>query len=71
MYKSTRQKIEEIRAIVNRYYEPGRQDRCKLWVWRTYVYPRYKISSRTFFRYLGRDDEELNNDGNDGQLCLF
>lgn len=67
MYKSTRKKIEVIRDIVDKYYEPGRQDRCKLWIWRNIVYPQFNISERTFFRYLADGGAE---DTDDGQLSL-
>lgn len=52
MYKSTAQKAQLVRSILTEYYEEGRQDRCKLWVYRNKVYPALGISQRTFFRYL-------------------
>lgn len=52
MYKSTTQKAQMVRSILAEYYEEGRQDRCKLWVYRNKVYPALGISQRTFFRYL-------------------
>lgn len=67
MYKSTEKRIAEIRALVDEYYEPGRQDRCKTWVWRNIVYPRYGISLVTFFRYLGSTESPEGDD----QLSLF
>ena len=70
MYKSTKQRIEEIKNLTKQYYEPGRHDRCKLWVWRHVIYPRYGISKRTFFAYLSTD-EEAEDDDNQSQLTLF
>lgn len=70
MYKSTKQRIEEIKNLTKQYYEPGRHDRCKLWVWRHIIYPRYRISQRTFFAYLSTD-EEVEDDDNQSQLTLF
>jgi len=56
MYKSTAKKSAIIRKIVAQWYEPGRQDRCKLWIYRNKVKPVLGISERTFFRML---DEKL------------
>lgn len=33
-------------------YEEGRQDRCKLWVYRHHVAGQLGISERTYWRYL-------------------
>lgn len=52
MYKSTRKKAQIVRDFVAKYYEEGRQDRCKLWVYRNKVRPLLGIGERTFFRYL-------------------
>lgn len=52
MHKSTLKKAEQVRVIVAEHYEPGRQDRCKLWVYRKYILPQMAISQRTFFLYL-------------------
>lgn len=54
MYKSTKRRADEIAQLVEENYEVGRQDRCKLWVYRHFVAPKYGISERTFFRCLGR-----------------
>lgn len=67
MHKSTIVRAQQVRRLVAEHYEPGRQDRCKLWVWRNIVYPRYGISRATFFRYLGEEDTY----GEDNQLSLF
>lgn len=60
MYKSTRKKSAIVRQIVQKFYEEGRQDRCKLWIYRNKVYPLLGISERTFFRCLApeRDLEQ-------------
>lgn len=68
MHDSTKQRKQEIRALVDEYYEPGRQDRCKLWIYRHVIYPKYRISEATFFRYLSEDDDKKTFDG---QLSLF
>ena len=52
MYKSTVKKAQIVRGILSEYYEEGRQDRCKMWVYRNKVAPALGISERTFFRYL-------------------
>lgn len=51
-YKSTAIRAKEVQEIVKKHYEPGRQDRCKLWVYRTIVAKQFGISQRTFFFYL-------------------
>ena len=56
MYKSTAKKSQIIRRIVQENYEPGRQDRCKLWVYRNKIRPILGISERTFFRMLKVED---------------
>ncbi|MBR6176284.1 MAG: hypothetical protein IKQ70_00200 [Bacteroidales bacterium] len=57
MFKSTEKKAQRIRQIVDEHYEPGRQDRCKLWVFRNYIAKEYGICQRTFFAYLSRASE--------------
>ena len=57
MYKSTEKKVSRVRQIVEEWYEPGRQDRCKLWVYRNKIQPLMGISERTFFRCLRRETE--------------
>lgn len=58
MYKSTVKKAQIVRSILSDYYEEGRQDRCKLWVYRNKVVPVLGISERTFFRYLNTPEPE-------------
>ena len=70
MYNSTKLRAQEVRRLVAQHYEPGRQDRCKAWVWRTIVRPRYGISLRTFYAYL-REGGDRRPDGDDRQLTLF
>ena len=60
MYKSTAKKAQIIRRILDEYYEPGRQDRCKLWVYRNKVRPTLGISERTFFRMLSLEEDQPN-----------
>ena len=59
MFKSTRKKAQFVREIVDKYYEEGRQDRCKLWVYRNKVLPQLGIGERTFFRYLDEQHDPL------------
>ena len=51
-HKSTINRAEAVKAIVEEHYEPGRQDRSKLWVYRHFIRPQFAISQRTFFYYL-------------------
>ena len=68
MYKSTRKKAQIVRDFVAKYYEEGRQDRCKLWVYRNKVRPLLGIGERTFFRYL--DEAHDPEDDDDKQLQI-
>lgn len=62
MYKSTKKKARIVRDIVDKYYEEGCQNRCKLWVYRNKVRPLLGIGERTFFRYMKADLDEEKED---------
>jgi len=66
---STKLSAETVKDIVKQKYEPGRQDRCKEWVYRTIIKKQTGISRRTFFRYLKEESDEIKEDPN--QLKLF
>ena len=59
MHKSTESRAAKIRAIVEANYEPGRQDRCKKWVYRNLVAKEFGISEPTFWRYLSAGKEKV------------
>lgn len=59
MFKSTLKRKEYVEMLLSEHYEPGRQDRCKRWVYVHYVYPATHISERTFYRYLGEYEKRL------------
>ena len=59
--KHTLLKAKAVQEIVKEWYEPERQDRCKLWVFRNKVSPIYQISERTFFAYLALDTSKVLN----------
>jgi len=42
----------KIQEIVKHHYETGRQDRCKLWIFRNIIQKDYPMGVATFFRYL-------------------
>ena len=52
MYPSTLKRINRCHEILTMYFEPGRQDRSKQWVWRYHIWPEMGISRATFFNYL-------------------
>jgi hypothetical protein len=58
--KNVTDRNRKIREIVAEHYEPGRQDRCKLWVYRKVVVKIYPISERTFWRSLKQKSKEKN-----------
>jgi hypothetical protein len=51
--ESTKIRAKMIHDIVDEYYESGRHDRCKLWIYRHKIFPALAISERTFWRYIG------------------
>ena len=59
MHTSTKKRREQILALIAQHYEPGRQDRCKRWVYMHYVYKQFGISERTFYRYIGQYTRQL------------
>lgn len=46
--------------LVRQHYEPGRQDRCLKWVWRTFVRPELGLSYAGFQRILHRNNFYVN-----------
>ena len=70
MYKSTLKKKHIVRQIVALWYEEGRQDRSKEWVYRNKVRPALGISNRTFWRYLAMTDDLPEGGSRPVQLTL-
>jgi len=68
-HESRTKQAELVRELVKHNYEPGRQDRCKSWVYRNMVKPSLGISEKTFWRYLGVKIAKSPEDKN--QLKLF
>ena len=58
IHENTVRRIELVRELANKYYEPGRADRCHKEVWRRYVRPVYPMSYRTYLTYMCIDVEE-------------
>jgi hypothetical protein len=52
MRESVKKRAETVRSIVETYYEPGRQDRSKKWVYLHHIKNQFYINERTFWRYL-------------------
>lgn len=52
MHENQRRKVKLIQEITQRYYEPGRQDRCYKAVWKHYIYPIYPMCYRTYLNYI-------------------
>lgn len=63
-HRNTILRARQVKQIVDELYEPGRLDRCKLWVYRHHVRKVYCISERTFFFYLSIADLPLPEDTN-------
>ena len=54
MNENTRKKALLVQDMLEKHYEPERQDRCKLWVYRNHVRRVIPMSERTFWRYCER-----------------
>ena len=58
--KSCQEKRDKmVWEIVEKWYEPGRHDRSKRWIYRNKVYPIFPMSERSFFRCLSRHAKRL------------
>jgi hypothetical protein len=49
------QLAEQVQAISQQHYEPGRQDRNYHAVWKYYIWPQFHIKYKTFLRYMKID----------------
>ena len=70
-HKSTKLSAARVKEIILVNYEPGRQDRCKLWVYRNIIKPQTGISERTFWRYQKEIEAEQQEQDDPKQLKLF
>ena len=70
-HKSTRLSAERVKEILRADYEPGRQDKCMLAVYRNKIKPLTGISERTFWRYLKDIAAEKPVEEDPRQLKLF
>ena len=46
---SYKMRVKTVYAIYDKYIRDGMSNR---YIWRTYIYPIYGISERTFYKYL-------------------
>lgn len=58
-HKSTRKSAERVKELLGESYEAGRQDKCKLAVYRNKIKPLTGISERTFWRYMNDVENEV------------
>ena len=70
-HKSTRMSAERVKALLRVDYEPGRQDKCKLAIFRNKIKPLTGISERTFWRYMQEIEDEQQKIEDKQQLKLF
>jgi hypothetical protein len=71
IHRSRRVNAERVKAVLRQWYEPGRNDRCKLWVFREKIEKPFGISESTFWRYQREIDEEMGEGEDKSQLSLF
>ncbi|MDR1381778.1 MAG: hypothetical protein LBJ47_09925 [Tannerella sp.] len=57
-YNSTKKRAQAVRRIVEENYEPGRNDRSKMHIYRTIIKRQFGISASTFFSYLKENDSD-------------
>lgn len=57
--RNLRRRDRIVREILDEWYEPGRHDRCKRWVYRNKVLHQIPMSERSFYRCLRRERERL------------
>jgi len=68
---STRMSAERVKLMLKKEFEPGRQDKCKLAVFRNVISKQTGISERTFWRYLNEIEAEAKQEEDPNQLKLF
>lgn len=66
-YKSTLRRVEMIRSITAKYYEPGNHLRSYKAVWRRWVNPIYPMTYDTYLRLLQIDDPDPESGQTNGQ----
>lgn len=65
-------RAEKIQQIIRDNYQPERQDKCKLAVYRNFVQKIYPMSERTFWRYANAElKDEPKQEVDKNQLKLF
>ncbi len=66
-------KAQIVQRIVADNYEPGRQDRCRRWIYRNIVRKQLPMAECTFFRLLHTDTSVLEKPKSScpRQLTLF
>lgn len=70
-HESRRMLAERVKTIVREHYEPGRHDRCKLWVYRNFIKPTIGISEKTFWCCLREEAQEKVVEEDPRQMKLF
>ena len=70
-YVSVRMKSEQVKELVRQNFEPGRQDKCLIQVYRNVIKPATGISERTYWRYLNEIEAETKPEEDPNQLKLF
>ncbi|MDR2824858.1 MAG: YbdD/YjiX family protein [Prevotellaceae bacterium] len=71
MQKNKKKQAELIKKILADNYQPERQDRCKVWVYRNIINPIYPMSERTFWRHLQSDTDTKPGGDDPRQTKLF
>lgn len=66
-YKSTLRRVEMIRSITAKHYEPGNHLRSYKAVWRRWVNPIYPMTYDTYLRLLQIDDPDPESGQTNGQ----
>lgn len=51
-------RVRAVQELTAQHFEPGRQDRCRKWVWRKFVQPVYGIGYHAYLNCLKVDVAE-------------
>jgi len=70
-HKSTKLSAARVKEMLRLEFEPGRQDKCKMAVYRNIISKVTGISERTFWRYMKELEAENPIQEDPNQLKLF
>lgn len=70
-HQSTIVNSERIKQIIRDNFEPGRQDKSKIAIYRNKIKNQFGIDERTFWRYMHDITQEKKNTDDPRQMKIF